>query len=92
MSSQSDTGDKLGSTIPCAGGGAALRIYCCMREENCSCMAGGNSAIPSELIVDVTVLVTGMELLIEVEVGTVILLAESVVVVGVTPREAYRLE
>ena len=50
-------------------------------------MAGGNLVMLNELVVDVTVLVTGMELLIEVEVGgvTVMLLAESVAVVGLTP-------
>ena len=47
-------------------------------------MAGDNSAMLSKLVVDVTVLDTGIELLIEVEGGggTVTLLAEIAIVVG----------
>ena len=57
-------------------------------------MAGGNLVMLNELVVDVTVLVTGIELLIEVEVGgvTMMLLAESVAVVGLTPCDAYGME
>ena len=57
-------------------------------------MAGGNLEMLNELVVDLTVLVTGMELLIEVEVGsvTVMLLAESVAVVGLTPCDASGIE
>ena len=75
--SQSDAGDKLGCR-------AALLTYCCMGEENCCCKAGGKSAILSELVVDVTVSVAGVELLIEVKVsgGTVMLPVELSVVAG----------
>ena len=48
LQSQMDNGDKLGCTILSAGGGVALQIYCCMSEENCCCMASGNSAMLKE--------------------------------------------
>ena len=53
-----------------------------MTEENCCCKAGGKLAMLSKLVVDVTVSVTGVELLMEVKVegGTVTLLVESVIV------------
>ena len=43
--SKSDSGDKLGCTILCAGGGVALRIYYCMSKENCCCMASDNLGV-----------------------------------------------
>lgn len=43
--SQLDIGDKLGFTILCADGGTVLQMYCCMSEENCCCMTGGNSVM-----------------------------------------------
>ena len=47
-------------------------------------MAGDNLAMLSELVIDVTVLDAGVELLIEVEVGggTVTLLTKIAIVVG----------
>ena len=47
-------------------------------------MAGDNLAMLSELVIDITVLDTGVELLIEVEggSGTVTMLAEIAIVVG----------
>ena len=47
-------------------------------------MASDNLAMLSELVIDVTVLDAGVELLIEVEVGgsTVTLLAETAIIVG----------
>ena len=52
--SQSDAGNKLGCI-------AAWLIYCCL-SENCCYSAGDKSAMLSGLVVDVTVLVAGMEL------------------------------
>ena len=61
-----------------------------MRESDCSCVAGGNSAMWSEMVVDVTELVDGIELKMEVEIigSTAMLITE----VAMVSKKAYRLE
>ena len=49
---QSDTGNKLGCMVSCAGGRNSV-----VREEYYVCMAGGDSVMLSEAIENVTVLV-----------------------------------
>ena len=74
----------------CAGGGVALQAYCWMRESDCSCMAGSYPAVRNETVVDVTELVDGAELKMEVEIsGSTAMLVAKLAIVS---KKVYWLE